>query len=115
MELNDDVWIYIKEYMFHRHLWSSPEIRIFSKVIKQLPVIGKSFSEFDYGPLVVVSSSETSKETFVKVYDMFHWNSYFIDLVNIMQVPENMDENEYIMECTNHTYSSSCIKEIQYY
>ena len=70
MEFNSDVWIEIKKYKFHRHLWEIPKYKKFNKVLEKLPKCGTSPSVINYckTPSVIVSTSNLN-DKYVKIYD----------------------------------------------
>lgn len=66
--INDDLWIEIKKYLFHRHLWNLPIYIRYNKVINNLPrcrISSKAESK--------VTSSE-KYDKFIKIIEQFNWN-----------------------------------------
>jgi|UniRef100_A0A6C0AU94 hypothetical protein len=98
MEFNNDVWIEIKKYRFHRHLWGIPKYNRFNKVIKQLPKCGSSPSVFNYSktPSVIVSTSSIT-DKFIKIYEYISWNTHKISLITFVCIPKSEDTDTFIL------------------
>ena len=98
MEFNNDVWIEIKKYRFHRHLWGIPKYNRFNKVIKQLPKCGSSPSAFNYSktPSVIVSTSSIT-DKFIKIYEYISWNTHKISLITFVCIPKSEDTDTFIL------------------
>jgi hypothetical protein len=98
MEFNSDVWIEIKKYRFHRHLWGIPKYNRFNKVIKQLPKCGSSPSVFNYSktPSVIVSTSSIT-DKFIKIYEYISWNTHKISLITFVCIPKSEDTDTFIL------------------
>jgi len=98
MEFNSDVWIEIKKYKFHRHLWEIPKYKRFNKVLEKLPKCGTSPSVINYckTPSVIVSTSNLN-DKYVKIYEYISWNKQKIYLVTFVCIPKSEDTDTFIL------------------
>lgn len=74
MVICDDIWKEIKQFMFQRHLWDTPEHRNFNKVLRELPLINMS----NYTPHV--AQKRVDKYWFIKEVDLLWWNGFWIEV-----------------------------------
>tara|TARA_B100000902_G_scaffold2041_1_gene2605 strand:- start:3218 stop:3559 length:342 start_codon:yes stop_codon:yes gene_type:complete len=95
---SDELWIEIKKYNFHIHLWNIPKIQKFNKVIKQLPKCGSSPSVINYlkTPSVIVSTSYIN-DKFIKIYEYITWNSHKISLITFVCIPKSENSDTFIL------------------
>ncbi len=86
MEFNEDLWIVIKEYVFHRHLWyiNLPYL----KVIRSVPLIS---NKSQYYPLMFVQSHRRYSDKFIKSYNMLIWNNNTIPLITYSKISNDDD------------------------
>jgi len=86
MEFNEDLWIVIKEYVFHRHLWyiNLPYL----KVIRSVPLIS---NKSKYYPLMFVQSHRRYSDKFIKSYNMLIWNNNTIPLITYSKISDEDD------------------------
>jgi len=84
-EINEDLWIVIKEYLFHRHLWfiNYPYL----KVIKSIPQVLKS----NYYPLLFVQSHSRYSDKFIKAYNVLIWNNNTTKLITYSKLEIDED------------------------
>lgn len=87
MELNDDVWIEIKKFLFHRHLWNVPLHQSFTRVITDLPKLNMPSREFSF---FVTSSVDFDK--YIKIHEHVTWCSrYVLRIVSYTCVPKSSE------------------------
>jgi hypothetical protein len=98
MEFNNDVWIEIKKYRFHRHLWEIPKYNRFNKVIKGLPKCGTSPAIMNYCKTqeVIVSPSNIN-DKYVKIYEYIPWNRHKIAIITFVCIPKSEDTDTFIL------------------
>lgn len=95
MEFIEDLWIIIKEFVFHRHLWyiNSP----FLKVIRSIPIVSVTPSHFY--PVNFIQSYSRYSDKFIKSYNVLNWNNYNIPLITYYEIKkdENIQETLFSM------------------
>ena len=62
MDLPDDLWKEIKQFLFNKHLWTNPENINFNKVVCEIPKMSQitTYSSEDYcilSPLKIICQS----------------------------------------------------------
>tara|TARA_B100001094_G_scaffold21008_2_gene17768 strand:- start:2735 stop:3061 length:327 start_codon:yes stop_codon:yes gene_type:complete len=89
MELNDDVWILIKQFLFYKHLWTFPENTNFSNTMKELLFINNNIHNSVYRPIIFVRNSIEPLK-FIKTYDMLVWKNNYTLIVSFMLTQEDI-------------------------
>lgn len=94
MELPDDVWIYIKTYVFYPNLWQYPENITFNKMLKEIPDTKCQLSSSR--PLMLISQYK-SCDKFLKIYEQLQLPSFSVLLITYVLVPQEDSEDSFIM------------------
>jgi len=92
MEFSEDLWIFIKEFIFHRHLWylNLPYL----KVIRSLPLI--SYNSRFY-PLNFIQSHIRYSDKFIKSYNVLIWNNTTISLISYSLINNTDDIDQLLL------------------
>tara|TARA_B100000073_G_scaffold326992_1_gene312199 strand:- start:1473 stop:1799 length:327 start_codon:yes stop_codon:yes gene_type:complete len=89
MELNDDVWVLIKQFLFYKHLWTFPENTNFSNTMKELLLINNNIHNLSYRPIIFVRNSNKAQK-FIKTYNMLVWKNNYTLIVSFMLTQEDI-------------------------
>ena len=87
MYVIDDIWLQIKEYLFHRHLWNKYSKK--TKMLKSLPLYTEYYKSNT--PMILVSP-KTENLSFIKIYEYLKNQQL---CVTYMLLPPEIDYNEY--------------------
>ena len=64
MELPDDIWTYIKTYVFYPNLWQYPENINFNKMLKEIPEMKYKITS---NPLMLISQDKSNNKFFENI------------------------------------------------
>lgn len=81
MEFSHDLWIEIKMYMFHRHLWNVKKYEVFTKVLRSVPKYGTNPTVINHTNSLIVASSK-NVDKYVKIYECLSWQNHIINLIS---------------------------------
>ena len=65
MELPDDIWTYIKTYVFYPNLWQYPENINFNKMLKEIPEM--KYKITSSRPLMLISQDKSNNKFFENI------------------------------------------------
>jgi len=95
MEFPDDIWTYIKTYVFYPNLWQYPINITFNKMLKEIPNTKCQITSSR--PLMLISQYK-SCDKFLKIYEKLQLPSFSVLLItSYVLVPEEDSEDSFIM------------------
>ena len=105
MELPDDIWTYIKTYVFYPNLWQYPENINFNKMLKEIPEIKCEITSSR--PLMLISQHK-SRNKFLKIYEQLQLPTFSVLLISYIMVPDNeINDATFIMDYSTY-YDVRC-------
>lgn len=106
MELPDDIWTYIKTYVFYPNLWQYPENINFNKMLKEIPDMKCKITSSC--PQMLISQHK-SHNKFLKIYEQLQMPTFSVLLISYVMVPDNdiNDEATFIMDYSTY-YDVRC-------
>tara|TARA_Y100000996_G_C22556949_1_gene655806 strand:+ start:147 stop:473 length:327 start_codon:yes stop_codon:yes gene_type:complete len=101
MELPDDIWTYIKTYVFYPNLWQYPENINFNKMLKEIPDMKCKITSSR--PLMLISQHK-SHNKFLKIYEQLQMPTFSVLLISYVMVPDNdiNDDATFIMDYSTY-------------
>ena len=106
MEVPDDIWTYIKTYVFYPNLWQYPENINFNKMLKEIPEM--KYKITSSRPLMLISKHKSNNK-FLKIYEQLQMPTFSVLLISYIMVPDNdiNDDATFIMDYSTY-YDVRC-------
>lgn len=105
MEVPDDIWTYIKTYVFYPNLWQYPENINFNKMLKEIPEM--KYKITSSRPLMLISQHKSNNK-FLKIYEQLQMPTFSVLLISYIMVPDNeINDATFIMDYNTY-YDVRC-------